>query len=154
MQSFILTLRAIGTNLAMRLYLPAVLAAGAIVALVIIAGLWLTSFSSWWWLLFVPITIASCVVIGAALVVLLLIRYVRPAQTKAQKQAVKQFVDKMQGIAEFAGTPKFIILFQVVRSIAAPTKSTYLADLAKNKQLAGDFRELQRLFTDPRSRGR
>lgn len=146
MQASILALRAIGTNLAMRLYLPAVLMAGVVVALVVALGLWLTSFSAWWWLLFVPIAIFGSVVIGIAFVVFMLIRYVRPEQTKTQKQAVKEFVDKLQGVADVAGTPKFIILFRVVRSIAAPNKNTYLADLAKNKQLAGDFRELQRMF--------
>lgn len=146
MQASILSLRAIGTNLAMRLYLPAVLMAGVVVALVVALGLWLTSFSAWWWLLFVPIAIFGSVVIGIAFVVFMLIRYVRPEQTKTQKQAVKEFVDKLQGVADVAGTPKFIILFRVVRSIAAPNKNTYLADLAKNKQLAGDFRELQRMF--------
>lgn len=147
MNSFVLALRAIGTNLAMRLYIPAAITAGTIMALLVAGGLWLTTLSNWWWLLFVPITAALCVVLAVAAVVFLLILYVRPTQTKAQKQAVKQFVNKLQGIADVAGTPKFIILFRVVRSIAAPTKDTYLADLASNRQLASDFRELQRLFT-------
>ena len=76
----------------------------------------------------------------------MLIRYVQPAQTKVQQRAVKRFVDKIQGVAEIAGTPKVIILFRVVRSIAAPKKDSYLSDLVANKELVNDFRELQRLF--------
>lgn len=147
MKPFTLTIRAIGSQLAMRLYLPAVIAAGIVIALIVAAGLWLTTFSDWWWLLFFPITILVCVVIGIAAVVFFLIRYVRPDQTKVQKRAVGQFVDKLQGVVDVAGTPKFIVLFRVIRSIAAPSKESYLSDIAKNKQLAGDFRELQRLFT-------
>lgn len=146
MNSFVITLRAIGSHLAMRLYIPAVIAAGIIVGLLVAVGLWLTSLSDWWWLLFIPITILGCVVLGIAMVVLSLIRYVRPSQTKAQKRATSKFVDKLQGLTDIAGTPKFIILFRVVRSIAAPKKDSYLADLAGNKQLVNDFRELQRSF--------
>ena len=146
MKPFTLTIRAIGSQLAMRLYLPAVLTIAILIALVIAGGLWLTTLNDWWWLLFFPITVLVSVAIGIAAVVFFLIRYVRPDQTKAQKRAVGQFVDKLQGVVDVAGTPKFIILFRVIRSIAAPSKDTYLADIAKNKQLGSDFRELQRMF--------
>jgi hypothetical protein len=150
MNSFALALSAIGSHLAMRLYIPAVIAAGAVVMACVAIGFWLTTTSEWWWLLFIPITILTCVILGMAMVVLALIRYVRPSQTKTQATAVKQFVDKLQGIADIAGTPKFIILFRVIRSVAAPKRDSYLADLASNKKLINDFRELQRLF-DSRS---
>lgn len=146
MNSFVLALRAIGTHLAMRLYIPAVVIVSIWIALLVAGGLWLTTFSNWWWLLLIPITSFACIVCGVAVVLLLLIRFVRPAQTKAQQQAVKQFVGKLQAVAETIGTPKIIILFHVVRSIAAPSKDTYLADLVAHKQLAHDFRELQRSF--------
>lgn len=146
MQPFVLTLRAIGTQLAMRLYIPAVIAASLVIALLVAVGLWLTTLSDWWWLLFIPIAALLFISFAVAFVVLMLIRYVRPDQTKTQKQAVKQFVDKLQGVADIAGTPKFIILFRVVRSIAAPKKDPYLSNLVKNRELAGEFRELQRLF--------
>ena len=146
MNSFVLALRAIGTQLAMRLYVPAVIAGSIIAVLLIAAALWLTTLGDWWWLLFIPITIAACIAIGIASVALLLIRYVRPDQTKEQQRAVKQFVDKLQGVVDIAGTPKFIILFRVVQSIAAPSQSSYLSSVVKNRELASDFRELQRLF--------
>lgn len=146
MNSFVLALRAIGTHLAMRLYIPAVVIVSVWVVVLVASGLWLTTLSNWWWLLLIPITSFVCIAFGVAIVLLLLIRFVRPMQTKAQKQAVKQFTDELQAVAETIGTPKLIILFHVVRSIAAPSKDTYLADLVAHKQLAGDFRNLQRSF--------
>jgi hypothetical protein len=148
MNSFVLALRAIGTHLAMRLYIPAVVIVSVWVALLVATGLWLTTFSNWWWLLLIPITSFACIALGVALVVLALIRFVRPTQTSAQRKAVTQFTDKLQAIAETIGTPKVIILFHVVRSIAAPSKDTYLANLVAHKTLAHDFRDLQRSFED------
>lgn len=147
MQPFVLSLRAVGANLAMRLYIPATIIAGIIMILIVGAGLWLTSISSWWLLLLIPIVVIFSIITAIAVVVLMLIRYVRPQQTPKQKKAVANFVDKLQGISDIAGTSKLVLLFRVIRSIAAPRKNTYLADLAKNKYLANDFRELQKLFT-------
>lgn len=146
MGPFVLALRAVGSQLAMRLYIPAVIVAGTIMALLVIGTLWLTTLSEWWWLLFIPLTVLLSVVFAIAAVLLLLIRFVRPDQTREQKRAVGQFVDKIQGVSDVIGTPKFIILFRVIRSIAAPSKDKYLSNLVKNRELAGDFRELQRSF--------
>ncbi len=148
MNSFVLALRAVGTHLAMRLYVPVVASAAIVMALLIGGGLWLTTVNNWWWLLLIPITSLFCIVLAIAAVVLMLIRFVRPAQSKAQKQAVKKFVDKLQAVAEIAGTPKGIILFRIIRSVTAPSKDSYLSELVENKQLANDFRDLQRSFDD------
>lgn len=147
MKPFTLAIRAVGAQLALRLYKPTVIGAGVALALLLGGTYWLTTLSPWWWLLFIPLVSISFVLIAVAFVILRLIYYVRPKQNKLQRQAVNQFTDRLQGLADFAGTPKFLILFRVVRSIAAPTKSTYLANLARNKELASDFRKLQKLFT-------
>lgn len=150
MRPFVLALRAIGTQLAMRLYVPTVIGAAVVMALLVAGALWLTILSEWWWLLFIPLTVLFCVVFAVASIFLLLIRFVRPQQTKAQKRAVKQFVDKLQNVVDVVGTPKIFILFRVVRSVAAPSKDRYLADLVSNRELAKDFREIQQSF-DTRS---
>ena len=146
MKSFVLALRAIGSQLAFRLFVPVAMATIAVIALLVLGTLWLTSLSEWWWLLFIPITIFSCVVLAIGSVAWLLIRFVRPPQTKAQLQATARFVDKMQNLADVASTPKVIIFFRVVRSIAAPSKDSYLADLMNNRELAGEFNSLRRSF--------
>lgn len=146
MNAFVLTLRAVGTQLAMRLYVPAVAAAAVIMALLVAGGVWLTTISQWWWLLFIPLTILFCVALAVAIVLLLLIRFVRPEQTKVQKRAVSQFVDKVQNITDIVGTPKALVLLRVIRSIAAPSKNSYLSQLVSNRELISDFKDLQRSF--------
>lgn len=146
MNSLALTIRAIGTEFAMRLYIPIVVAASLIIILLGMGAWWLTTFSAWWWLLFVPLILLSSVAIGIAFVVFSLIRFVRPTQTKAQKQAVRTFTNRLQEVAEIVATPKFLIFFHVVRSISAPSKDTYLTNLVQNKELVGDFRAIQRSF--------
>lgn len=148
MNSLILALRAIGTNLAMRLFVPVVVVLGVILGLLVAGNALLTTYSGWWWLLFIPLVILCSIAAAVTAVIWMLIRYVRPSQTKAQKQAVSRFVDKMQGVTEVASTPKSIILFRVVRSIAAPNKDRYLAHLVENKELVKDFRNVQHTFDD------
>ncbi len=146
MKPFVLALRAIGAGFVMRLYVPLVIVAVIILALLVSGASWLTTLNEWWWLLFIPITTLFFVLFAIGFIVLMLVRFVRPTQTKAQQQAVKQFIDKLQGVTEIVGTPKVIILFRVVRSIAAPSKDTYLSDLVKNRELAKDFRAIQASF--------
>ena len=146
MNAFVLALRAVGAHIFMRIYIPVVVGAGIILALLAAGALWLTTLSAWWWLLFIPITSIFCIASAIAVVMFLLIRFVTPEQTKSQKRAVKNFSDKLQNIADIAGTPKIIILFRVARSVAAPSKESYLADLISNKDLVKEFRDLQNLF--------
>lgn len=146
MNSFVLALRAIGAGLAMRLLIPVAVIAALVFILLFGSALWLTTLSNWWWLLLIPLTSVFCIALAIGFVLFSLIRYVRPTQTDAQRRAVGQFISKLQNIAEIAGTPKFLLLFRVVKSIASPNKNTYLSDLVSNKELAGDFRALQRLF--------
>jgi hypothetical protein len=146
MNSFVLTIRAIGAEFAMRLFIPIVIIVAATITLVGVGAWWLTTFSSWWWLLFVPLVILASVAIGIGFVVFSLIRFVRPSQTKTQKQAVKAFSSRLQGVAEIAATPKFLIFFHVIRSISAPSKDTFLTKIVQNKELVSDFRAIQRSF--------
>lgn len=146
MNPFILTLRAVGAGLAQKLLFPIMIIIGIWFVLFFGLAFWLTTIGEWWWLLLIPLTSLLCVTLAVGFVVFSLIRYVRPAQNKEQKQAVEQFIAKLQGVTDITSTPKFLILFRVVRSIASPTKDTYLADVVNNKKLVGDFRELQRLF--------
>jgi len=147
MKPFVLALRAIGAAFVMRLYFPLVIGAVSIIVILVSGALWLTTVDEWWWLLFIPITSLLIVLFAVGFVILMVVRLVRPAQTKAQQQAVKQFIDKLQGVAEIVGTPKVIIFFRVVRSIAAPSKDSFLTDLVKNGELGKEFRAIQASFS-------
>ena len=146
MNSFVLAIRAVGTAFVMRLYIPVVVAGSLIFVLLSMGTWWLTTFSPWWWLLFIPLIILFSVAIGIAFVVFSLIRFVRPVQTKTQAQAIKAFINRLQNVAEIVATPKFLILFHVVRSVSAPSQDTYLTNIVQNKELVSDFRAIQRSF--------
>lgn len=145
-QSF-LAIRAIGAEFANRIYMP-VLFIGLAAALVLIAlVIWLTTMSAWWWLLAIPVVIIISVAIGIAVIVRLIIRYVTPTQTKTQKRAVKEFVSKLQHLSETAHTPKFLLLFRLVRDIAAPRENGYIGGLANDTfSLKKDFSAISKTF--------
>lgn len=149
MKASFLAIRSIGTEFANRLFYPVVIA-GAIAAGVLVAlASWLTTLSSWWWLLFVPIVMAICIGLAVFIVIKLVIRSITPSQTKQQKQAAKQFVDKIQTVAEATQTPKVVLLFRVVRDIAAPRESGFIGNLAStSSSLKGDFIDLKDTFKD------
>jgi len=147
MKATFLAIRSIGVEFANRIFYPIVIAATILAAILVGLALWLTTFSEWWWLLFFPIVIALCVAFGVLTVVKLTIRSVTPDQTKAQKQASKQFVDKLQRLAEVTGTPKIVLLFRIVRDIAAPREDGFITSLATDTlSVKRDFTAIQQSF--------
>jgi MFS family permease len=147
MKPTILVIRAIGAEFARRTFYPVVII-GAIVAVVLAAAIvWLTSLSAWWWLLMFAFICALCVGVGVFSVVFLTIRSVTPFQNPVQKKAVKEFVDKLQLLAETAGTPKFILLFHIVKDVAAPRVDGYIGTLTTaTTSLKSDYSTLLGLF--------
>lgn len=147
MNSSIRVVRAVGAELANRLWKSSLIIAIIGAALVVVLMWWLTSISSWWWLLAIPFGIAFSVGLVLLIVFRLLIRYVRPSQNKTQFRAVSSFVDKLEHLSEVAQTPKFFLLFRVVRDIAAPSGG-YIQSIARSTtSLKKDFTDLQKLFS-------
>lgn len=147
MKPTVLAIRAIGAEFANRIYV--IVAGIAIVALVSSLGLaiWLTTLSDWWWLLVMALIIVSSVAIGVLVVVKLVIRSVTPAQNTHQRTLVKAFVDKLQRLSDTVQTPKHILLFQVVRDIAAPRDNGFIATLSsETTSLRHDFIALSQTF--------
>ena len=146
MQATFLAIRAVGAELARRLWLPVVVIALVVaVALGVLLG-WLVSLDAWWWLLAIPLSIGVSVAAIVLVVTWLLIRYVRPEVSRAQRTQIRAFVDQLQAVQEIAGTPKFLILLRVVRSISAPRSDSYLEKIVSSRQLGRDFREIVRGF--------
>ena len=147
MKSSLLAIRSIGAEFANRVFYP-VLGLGIIFASVLVGlVVWLSTLSAWWWLIAIPIVIVLCVGVGLLVIVKLVIGYVTPPQSSLQKKAVKQFVGKLQSVAETVGTPKFILLFRIVRDIAAPRENGFIGTISSDtSSLRGDFKELKRLF--------
>lgn len=149
MKSSLLTIRAIGAEFANRVWLPTLLIALALAAVLVGLWIWLTTYSAWWWLLGFPIVIILSVALGVLVITKLVIRYVRPSQDTTQKHAVKQFVDKLQRVSDVVQTPKFVLLFQIVRDIASPKADGFIGTISSDSStLKKDFKELQKLFKE------
>jgi hypothetical protein len=147
MKSYVLAIRAIGSEFGGRLwtqFLPIFIGTAI---LLMVLQLWLASLNTWWWLLVIPISIFIGVGLVIGFVFRMLISYVRPAQTPDQRVSVPNFVDKLQFVNEVTGTPKIIVLFRVIRSIAAPSSDSYLKDIVETKTLRADFQAITRDFT-------
>ena len=145
-KTIFLSVRAIGSRFGVDVWNQvAIVAAITTIVIGVLLG-WLVSISGWWWLLVIPVVIALSVVVIVLGVLRLLLNYVNPAQTTEQKQAVKVFVGKIKFVQEFTATPKFIILFRVVRSVAAPSSEKYLEDIFESRNLKKDFETVVKTF--------
>lgn len=128
----ILAVRAISTEFATRMYLPVVLIIGGGAIAVIAVLIWLVTISAWWWIALAPVILATITFAIAAVITGLLLSLLKPRQTHDQRTKVKRFVDALQESSEAIQTPKFIILFRLVKDIVAPTGKGYVKELASN----------------------
>lgn len=149
MNSYVKVVRAVGGEFAVRKLrdaaLPFVIAGGILLAVC----LWLTTISAWWWLLAAMVLVAELLLVATWTLVYLVVRRFRPRETKDQKRAVRDFVDKLERVTGNVGTPMFIIVFRVVRDIIRPSKTTYIQTVANDSTtLHKDLLALQKLFGD------
>lgn len=143
-----LAIRAVGAEYASRLWKSSIYTTIIVSAVSIGVLLWLTSLSTWWWLLAIPVSIGVSVAVGLLAVFRLTIRHVRPKENQTQQELVKKFVDKLETASELIGTPKFIILFRVIRSIAAPRSDSFLGDIVSTKNLKKEFQAISQSFNE------
>ena len=150
MNSTVLAIRAITSLYVKRLLLPILLIGLAIYAAIIGLVWWIAVMSSgWWWLLAVLPTF----VIAVGLVLWLIARTVAiriaPVMNKKQTAATKQFIKRIDGVAEHIGTPKFVIIYRVIKDIIVrPTSSkTYIGEIANEPgEMRREFEDLRGLF--------
>ena len=148
MNSTLLTIRAVGAEFANRLWFRSMILATVVMVLLVALVVWLqASVSTWWILLGFPVVILISVAIGVLFITKQIIRTVSPIKTKGQRTATKQFVDKLQAVSDTISTPKFIILFHVLRDIVSPRKNGYVDTVITNSTaLTSDFKKLSKLF--------
>jgi membrane protein implicated in regulation of membrane protease activity len=147
MKPSILAIRSIGAEYANRIYVVVAIlfALSAVVSLGL--SIWLTTLSNWWWILVAILIIALSVALGVLIIVKLVIRTVRPQLTRSQKQQTKKLVDKLERLSETAQTPKFFLLFRIVRDIAAPRDNGFIANISNDtSSLKADFVALSKTF--------
>lgn len=123
-------IRAISTEFAQRVYVPVVAIAGGVLVVLIGILVWFVTMSGWWWLLLAPVIMLAIIFVFVAVIAGLILKYLAPTQTKHQRKLVKSFVDTIQKTSEAIQTPKFIILFRLMKDAIAPGKSGYIRELS------------------------
>jgi hypothetical protein len=116
-------IRAIGTELASRIYWPVIIAITIFCAAIIWLMIWLIMMSAWWWILAVPVFFSILVGMFACVIGLAILRAITPAQSKSQRKLVKDFVDKIQRLSDITQTPKIVLLFRTIRDSMRPEKN-------------------------------
>lgn len=116
-------IRAIGTELASRIYWPVIITVTIFFGGIVWLMVWLVTMSAWWWILAIPVFFSILVGIIACLIGLAVLRAVTPAQSKTQRSLVKKFVDKIQRLSDITQTPKIVLLFRTIRDSMNPERS-------------------------------
>lgn len=147
MTPLVLAIRAIATEFAQRVYTIVLIIAAAIIIVLIAVSIWLVSMSAWWWVL--VIVFIAWILLGAILLTIagVIITMTRPLQTKAQKKLVKTFVDKLQSVSEVLQTPRFMLLFRLVKTSLNPQRYNVIKNLTEHTVgLQRDLDEIIRSF--------
>jgi len=143
----IIVIRAVGTEFARRLFLPAALIVLGVAIVSIVTMIWLLTISAWWLLLAVPVFLLVVVSVILLAVTSVVIQTVAPQQTARQRSEVKRFVDKLQTLSDVIQTPKFILLFRIVKDIVLPSQNGFIQSTSGDTlSLKKDFQALQRSF--------
>jgi len=147
MKNSVAVIRAIGTEFAKRMYVPAAVIIAIIDVVLLGLMVWLLTVSAWWLLLAIPVFVLVIVSIVLLVIAQLIIQTITPVQTKSQKKDVKLFVDKLQNLSEIVQTPKPILLFRIVRDVVSPKQGGFIQSTSSDTlSLKKDFQALQRSF--------
>lgn len=150
MNPTVLALRAISSLYAQEILRP-FLAIGCIVYAIILAIIgWIAYVaSSWWWLLAILPTLIFLVGLTGWIVVYLIARRIAPQMNKTQRRAAKKFVGRIGQAAEHLATPKFILIFRIVKdALLRPSDDhTFIGQLAREPgEMRHEFDNLRKLF--------
>lgn len=150
MNSTVLAIRAITALYVKRLLLPILLIGIGVYVVIIGLVAWIAAISSgWWWLLAILPTVFIVVGLIIWSIARLIVMRVAPPMNKRQTAATKQFIKRIDRVAEHVGTPKFVIIYRVVKDIIVrPTSSkTYIGEIANEPgEMRREFESLRGLF--------
>ncbi len=150
MEQTIRAVRAITSEYAKRwLWLPLVI--GVAVYVVVMGLIWWVAVvaSAWWWLLAIVPTFVFLVALTLWMIARMIVGRMAPVMSKKQKKAARRFVGRIDKVAERLGTPKFVILYRILKDVIAhPTSSkTYIGEIASEPgEMRRAFDELRSLF--------
>ncbi len=148
MDKTVLAVRAITAQYAKRWLLPFLFIGAGIYAIVMSIIAWVAAVASqWWWLLSIVPTILFVISLGIWIFAWVLAGRISPPLSSRQKKAAKRFNERIDGVAEKIATPKFVILYRVIKDVVMrPTSSkTFIGEIAQEPG------EMRRAFDDLRS---
>lgn len=151
MNATILAIRAITSVYAQQLLMPILWIGLGIYAFVMAIIIWIAYVASPWWLL-LALMPTALIIVGVLLwaIVWGLSKRLSPPLDKKKRQATKKFVSHIGRVAEQIGTPKFVLVFRVIRDVlSAPTNSsqTFIGEIASTPgEMHRDFEKLRELF--------
>lgn len=142
------TIRSLAVEFIKRLYVPIAIMVSAALVTLLALSIWLITISDWWWILAIFVIGLALLLVGAMVASGFIIKFASPLQTKAQKRQAKALVDKMQRVAEVTATPKFVLFFQVIRDVVAPSRDGFIASVSDDtSSLHRDFNALKDSFS-------
>lgn len=127
-----LAIRAVSAEFAGRLYVPVVAIIGSVAVVVLGLLIWLVTVSGWWWLLLAPALVATLAFFIVAIIASIALSLLRPRQTKEQRLMIRSFVDSLQQVAETIQTPKFVLLFRLVKDTILPTDHGLIQEVSSH----------------------
>jgi Na+/melibiose symporter-like transporter len=147
MKTTIQAVRAIAARFALQVYIPVAAIITVVVVGLVVLSAWLTTDSPWWWALFVLVVLLGMIIGTILIIIWAIITALTPDQSTRLKRQVKAFVEKISQLSEVAQTPKFILLFRLVRDTMRPRENSYIASVSTaTKTLRTDFTELVEAF--------
>lgn len=146
----ILATRAISSEFIKREYSGILWIVGIVLLILHILGGWLIAQSAWWWMLEIVFIVITLIIAMIATLVLFVAKLLRPSQTKQQHKKVKSFVDSLQGMAETASTPKFLLVYRLVKGSLSRNSGgakNFISQVTSNSaKLKPDFQDIVRSF--------
>jgi hypothetical protein len=121
------------------------------VATIVVAGLsiWLVRISLWWLFLVIPVVLWLFVAALVLAVGYALIRILRPNLNAQQHQAVEDFVDKLERVADSVQTPALIIAIRIVWDAIRRSESTFIQRaVSDGATLHADYAELIKRYNN------
>jgi len=113
----------------------------------LVFSIWLTAYNAWIWVFSAVIIVWLVVLVVFAFVTTFAIGLLRPKMNANQEAAVSAFVDKVERVTDYAGTPKIIVLFKVLRDLIWPREESFILKATKDStSLHKDFIQLSKDF--------
>jgi hypothetical protein len=117
------------------------------VLLLISTTLLIVNISGWWWLLMIVVFAYGLIGSLVWLIVHFTMDRLRPTQTKVQKNAVQDFVEKISKISNTIGITKFGLILRVIGDVMRRREKNVIQEFAHDSSdLKSSFENVIRSF--------